>query len=291
MEILRKLMEATLCPIETPKAYGLYHILFMVISIALMLTFCILMRKKNDKVFRIVMLVTGGLLIGAELYKHFYYALAYDKYYINDLGQQIFYNKDGGYEWDIFSFQLCSVPMYLAIAVGCMKKGKLRDTICEYMVSIGFLGGIMAYVEPSGILHNDLFCLLHSSIWHGLLIFMALYILFTKNACLRLRDYPRALIVFGGVIIVATILNVAFYSKADEGFNMCYISPFRDSPLIIVKDVTPIIRQYLGDILGRVVAGALYSVAVAAGGFVVYLANYYVIKLVNLISSKIKKAN
>ena len=167
MDILRKLMEATLCPIDKPSAYGLFHILFCLITIIAFVLICYFSRKCSDKTFRIVMLSVGTFLILAEIYKHFYYALAY--------------NYDGTisvkYEWDIFSFQLCSVPMYLSFAIGFMKKSKLRNTICEYLVSIGFLSGIMAYLEPSGILHDDLFKLLHSSIWHALLIFIALFII------------------------------------------------------------------------------------------------------------------
>ena len=287
MGIIQKLMEATLCPITKPSAYGLFHISFMIISIAMMVVFCVLMKNKSDKTFRIVLLTTGAILIGAELYKHLYYAFAFNK------------EMDGvmttGYEWDIFSFQLCSVPMYLAIAVGCMKKSKLRDTLCEYMVSIGFLGGIMAYLEPSGILHADLFCLLHSCIWHGLLIFLALYIIFTKNGCNRLRDYPRSLIVFGGIVVVATFLNLVFYSKASVGFNMCYISPFRNTPLAVFSNVTEALQKLFGeekkDILsfGRMIVNGIYVLVVPVGGFIVYSASYGVKKLIGFICNKVKK--
>ena len=163
-------------PMNRPKGYGLFHLCFVVISIALMIAFCIPMRKCSDKTFRIVMFSTGLVLLGAELYKHFYYAFIIDK-----VGEEFLFPSQK-YEWDIFSFQLCSVPMYLAVVIGLMKEGKVRNALCEYMVSIGFLGGIMAYVEPSGILHAEAFCTLHSSIWHGLLIFMALFIIFTNKS-------------------------------------------------------------------------------------------------------------
>ena len=245
------------------------------------------MKNKSDKTFRIVLLTTGAILIGAELYKHLYYAFAFNK--------EINGKMSSGYEWDIFSFQLCSVPMYLAIAIGCMKKSKLRDTLCEYMVSIGFLGGIMAYLEPSGILHADLFCLLHSCIWHGLLIFLALYIIFTKNGCNRLRDYPRSLIVFGGIVVVATFLNLVFYSKASVGFNMCYISPFRNTPLAVFSNVTEALQKLFGeekkDMLsfGRMIVNGIYVLVVPVGGFIVYSSSYGVKKLIGFICNKVKK--
>lgn len=266
MNLIEKLMKATVCPIDKPEAYGLYHILFMIISLAIIITFCYLMRKNSDKTFRIVLISMGSFLILTEIYKQFYYLYA--------IGRD-------GYDWDILPFQLCSVPMYISVIAGCMKQGKVRDCILEYLVTIGFLGGIMAYLEPSGILHDDLFKLLHSSIWHAMLIWIALYILFTKNANLRLKNYPKALVVLAGVVVIATILNLVFKDKASVGFNMCYISPFRNTPLAVFKDFDVFFKNLLGNYPGRILSIFIYLIGVSLGGFIIYLASYYLKKLVN----------
>ena len=265
MNLIEKLMKATVYPIDKPSAYGLYHILFMVISLAIIIAFCYLMRKNSDKTFRIVLIVMGSFLILTEIYKQLYFIYAYG---------------DPGYEWDILPFQLCSVPMYISVIAGCLKKGKVRDAILEYLVTIGFLGGIMAYLEPSGILHNDLFRLLHSCIWHAMLIWIALYILFTKNANLKLKDYPKALIVFAGVVVIATILNLVFKDKASVGFNMCYISPFRNTPLAVFKDFDVFFKGILGEYPGRIVSIIIYLIGISLGGFVIYLVSYYIKKII-----------
>ncbi len=260
MNFIEEIMKATVCPIEKPAAYGLYHILFMIISLTIIITFCYFMRKNSDKTFRIVLISLGSFLILTEIYKQFYYLYA--------IGME-------GYDWDMLPFQLCSVPMYISVIAGCMKKCKVRDIICEYLVTIGFLGGIMAYVEPSGILHDDLFKLLHSSIWHAILIWIALYILFTNNACHNLKNYPKALIALGGVVIVATTLNLVFRDKASVGFNMCYISPFRNTPLAVFKDFDVFFKNLLGNYPGRIVSIIIYLIGVSLGGFVIYLISYY----------------
>lgn len=265
MNIIEEIMKATVHPIDKPSAYGLYHILFMIISLAIIITSCYFMRKSSDKTFKIVLICMGSFLIITEIYKQFYYLYA--------IGMD-------GYDWDMLPFQLCSVPMYISVIAGCMKKCKARDIICEYLVSIGFLGGIMAYLEPSGILHDDLFKLLHSSIWHAMLIWIALYILFTNNACHNLKNYPKALIALGGVVIVATTLNLVFKDKASVGFNMCYISPFRNTPLAIFKDFDVFFKNLLGNYPGRIVSIIIYLIGVSLGGFVIYLASYYIKKLI-----------
>lgn len=272
MSLIEKIMKATVFPIDKPEAYGLYHILFVIISLVIMITFCYLMRKNSDKTFRIVLISMGSFLILTEIYKQLYYLYA--------IGVE-------GYDWDMLPFQLCSVPMYISVVAGCMKKCKVRDCILEYLVTIGFLGGIMAYVEPSGILHNDLFKLLHSSIWHAMLIWIALYILFTKKANFNLKDYPKALIVLAGVVIVATTLNLVFKDKASVGFNMCYISPFRNTPLAVFKDFDVFFKNLLGNYPGRIISIIIYLIGVSLGGFVIYLVSYYIKELASKKEGKI----
>lgn len=275
--------------IERPASYGTFHILFMIISIILMLCFCIPLRKCSDKTFRIVMLVTGLILLGAELYKHMYYAFIIDK-----VGET-FISPSQKYEWDIISFQLCSVPMYLSVAIGCMKEGRVRNALCEYCASIGLLGGFMAYVEPSGILHGELFCTLHSSIWHGLLIFIALFIIFTKKGNRSIKDWYKSLPVFAGVVVVATILNLVFFNLSKYGFNMCYISPFRNTPLAVFKDVTVFLQKLFNEdtnaifSFGRLIVNMIYIMVVPIGGLIMYLLSLFVKWLVSIVSKKNKK--
>ncbi len=244
-----------------PQPYGLFHLLFMVLSLAVIITVCYFTRKNSEKTFRIVLLSVGLTLLASEIFKQFYY----------------YYAAGGeGYDWYIFPFQLCSVPMYLSIAVGCMKKNKIRDAICEYLVSIGFLGGIMAYLEPSGILNAHYFTLIHSCLWHALLIFIALYILFTDNACHSLKNYVNALMITGGVVLTATLLNIIFHSKPD--FNMCYISPFYNTPLAVFSSFDKIFQGALGQYFGRIISILIYIIAIALGGFIVYSLSYLIKK-------------
>ncbi len=260
MGVLEEFIKSTHKVVENrPEPYGLFHIVFSILSIALIVGVCFLMRKNTDKTFRAVLFSVGAILILSEIYKQLYY----------------YYAAGGdGYDWYIFPFQLCSVPMYISIAVGLMKKSRVRDAMCEYLVSIGFLGGIMAYLEPSGILNGHYFTLIHSCIWHALLIFIALYILFTGNGCNSLKDYRGAITVFGGVVVMATVFNIVFKGKPD--FNMCYISPFYNTPLAVFKDFDVFFQGILGQLGGRIVSIIIYIIAVILGGFIIYIISYFV---------------
>lgn len=244
-----------------PQAYGLFHITFVILSLILIVGVCFLLRKSSDRTFRTVMLSTGLLLILSEVYKQLYYLWA--------AGGE-------GYDWYIFPFQLCSVPMYLSVAVGCMKKGRVRDALCQYLATVGMLGGIMAYAEPSGILNAHYFTLIHSCLWHALLIFLALYILFTGNACRTFRQYRSALVVLAGVVLCATALNILFRNKPD--FNMCYISPFYNTPLAVFKDFDIFFKGLFGQYPGRIVSVLIYILALALGGLLLHTVSYFTVR-------------
>ncbi len=266
MKYLEEFIISTHVAVENrPAPYGLFHILFVILSLILIVAACWLLKRSSDRTFRSIMFGIGSILLLSEIYKQLYYYFA---------------AGGDGYDWYIFPFQLCSVPMYLSVIVGLMKKSRIRDALCEYLASIGFLGGIMAYAEPSGILNGYYFTLIHSCIWHALLIFIALYILFTDNACGSIKNYKSAVWVVGGVILTATVLNIVFKNKPD--FNMCYISPFYNTPLAVFSSFDKFLEGAFGDLLGRILSIIIYIIALILGGFIVYGASY-------LIKSKITK--
>ncbi len=263
MGMIEKIVKASHKVVENlPEPYGIFHLCFVVLSLVLIVAVCGILRKSSDRTFRTVLFSVGTALILSEIYKQVYYYYA---------------AGEAGYDWYIFPFQLCSVPMYLAVLVGCLKKGRFRDSLCEYLATIGLLGGIMAYVEPSGILNAHYFTLIHSCIWHALLIFMALYILVTGNACNRLKDYKNVLAVLGGVVFTATVLNVVFRNKPD--FNMCYISPFYGTPLAVFSNFDRFFQGIFGQYPGRIVSVLVYILALILGGALLFFATYFIKKI------------
>ena len=159
---------ATAWTMETPKPYGLFHLLFTFIGLAVVIVVAFLLRKLNDKQNRIFLLCIGLFLLITEVYKQLFY------YYV--IG-------NNSYQWWIFPFQLCSVPMYLCIICACCKSEKFNSWLYEFMFAFNFFGGIITFIEPSGINHPYVTLTLHAYIWHLLLIFIGFYLYFSKRAC------------------------------------------------------------------------------------------------------------
>ena len=116
MQFLEKLIEATAWGMEKPPAYGGFHLTFTFVGLAVCILLAYLLRNTGERGNRIVLWSVGGFLALTEIYKQLFY---------------YFYIGDHSYQWWIFPFQLCSVPMYLCLIAPFLKKGKVQIAHCE----------------------------------------------------------------------------------------------------------------------------------------------------------------
>ena len=136
---------------------------------------------------------------------------------------------------------------------------------------INFLGGLMAFLEPSGINHEYVTLTLHAYIWHMTLVFIGIYLFITKRSITNLFGFFKGYAVFLMAAGLAQILNIAL--KDIQGFNLFYISPFYQTPLAVFKDF------YAS--LGWVWSMILYFLAIAIASAVIYYGLYGIQKLLN----------
>ena len=240
---------------QTPKAYGPFHIIttLILLSIAIGLTY--LLRNTDDKKNKRVLLIVGLFLMTTEIYKILFY----------------YYVKPDYNLWWIFPYQLCSVPMYLCVISFFIKNKKVNNWIYAFMGIVNFLGGLMAFLEPSGIHHEYLTLTLHAYIWHMTLVFIGMYLFVTNRSITNLYGYIKGMVVFFMAAGLAQLLNVVF--RKIEGFNLFYISPFTRSPLAVFKDFYVSVGWFWTMIL--------YFLAIAIASAIIYYGLYAVKKLLN----------
>lgn len=239
-----------------PQPYGLFHLLFTFIGLAVVITVAYFLRRLSPKANRILLLCIGIFLMVAELYKQLFY------YYV--VGKE-------SYAWWIFPFQLCSVPMYLCIFCGICRNEKVNSWLYEFMFAFNFFGGMISFVEPSGLNHPYVTLTLHAYIWHMLLIFIGFYLYFSKRACRDWKGYLKGMAVFGVAVVLAQIANVI--AQGHGGFNMFYISPYSASPLFFFNEF------YTSH--GWLANMALYLFALLLAGAIIYYAFYMPRFLIN----------
>jgi hypothetical protein len=249
-DFLESFMHFTAWPMEKPPAYGTFHLTFAFIGLALSFLLAWRLRNLSEKGNRILLTGCGLFLVITEIYKQLFYY-----YYIGG----------GSYQWWIFPFQLCSVPMYLCLIAPWLKCKKVQKGMYNFMMTFNLLGGLMAFIEPSGIVHEYWTLTLHAFVWHMLLVFIGLYLGLSKHGGNTVKDYRLAIITFLILCVIAFSLNLALAGVSGGSVNNFYIGP-SISPLAVFHDIAVNFGWYVCTIL--------YIPAVSAGAFLMFLPYY-----------------
>ena len=248
--MLESFIESLAYPMDKPPSYGTFHILFTLIGFAVCAFSAWKLRKVSNKTAGYILFFCGLVLSLSEVVKQFFY------YYVM---------KDHQYSWGDFPFQLCSVPMYLCMIAPCLKPGKIQRGMYSFMVLYNLLGGAIAFAEPSGLLHGQLFLTMHSCFWHMILVFVGLFLCFSKRGGNQKSDYRGATYTFIGLCVVAFGLNCFVQFGLGEHMNMFFVGP-GDSPIIVFQQFSQWFGWYINT--------PIYILAVCLGAYVLFALIY-----------------
>lgn len=251
---LEKLLYMTAWPMEAPRAYGLFHLSFMMLGFALCGFAAWKLRGLGEMGSKRLLVSVGAFLAICEVYKQLLY---------------YFCIGDPGYDWDVLPFQLCSLPMYLCIIAPLLPRGRLQQTLYSFMGFFNLLGGGISFFEPSGLLHSYWTLTLHALIWHMSLVFVGLYLCFSGKAGARIDDYRRAAKFFLVLCAVAFAINLALWEVSGGAVNMFFLGP-SDNPIIVFSDIA--------EHFGWFTATAVYIPAVCLGAYFVFAAQRALLK-------------
>ena len=244
--MLDSFFDAIACPMTQPPAYGTFHILFTLIGFAACSFAAWKLRRVSDRGAGRILFLCGLVLSLSEVFKQFfcYYVIA-----------------ENTYHWGEFPFQLCSIPMYMCLFAPFLKPGKFQRAMYSFMVLYNLLGGAIAFAEPSGLLHGYWFLTMHSCIWHMLLVFIGLFLCFSKRGGNQKTDYRIATWVFFALCGIAFILNCFVQLGLRKEMNMFFVGP-GDSPIIVFKQFSQWFGWYINT--------PIYMFAVCLGAYIVF---------------------
>ena len=252
VESLDIFFESIAWPMEPPKAYGLFHILFTLIGFVVCAFIAWKLRNVGDKAAGRILLCCGIVLTVSEVFKQLFY---------------YFVIIDNRYSWDDFPFQLCSIPMYMCLIVPWLKPGRLLRGMFSFMVLYNLLGGAISFTEPSGLFLDYWFLTIHACGWHMLLVFVGLFVCFSKRVGNRQRDFSDATRIYLVLCAIAFALNCFVQCGLGEGMNMFFIGP-GDSPIVVFKQFCEWFGWYINT--------PIYIFAMCLGAYVVFCIIYYV---------------
>ena len=215
--LLEQFLFATAWTMDKPEAYSLPVLLFTAFGAACGIFWARKAaargkRRASSPLGDPVLFFSGLFLAVSETYKQaFLYVVVFD----------------GFYNWWYFPFQLCSVPMYLCLALPLLPEGRVKGTVLTFLQDFGILGGVMALLVPEGFLWEYVTLTCHGFLWHFLLIFIGFYVAFSRQADSTKAGYLHTLPLYGVCCAIATAVNLTVqrffwpYSYA----NMFYINP------------------------------------------------------------------
>lgn len=231
---------------EIPKAYGVFHLSVMIIGFALCFFVAYLLRHKNEKMVKGIILTIGIILTVCEVYKQLMYKLVIC--------------PDDLYHWGAFPFHLCSVPMYLCLIIPFLKKGAVLQAMYDFIMCYSLLSGFVAFLEPSGLLHKQVTMTAHSLMWHLVLVFLGALMAFTGLGGVEKKNFKRATVMWLVLCATAFLINCIHWNVSEGELNMFFVGP-RNSSLIICKQISEMFGWYVSTIL--------YIPAVSVGAWIV----------------------
>lgn len=240
---------------ETPAAWGSFHLITWLLMLLSIAALCLLCRKCSRKQVCDLVLGVAVATLLLEVYKQINYTFDYESGVV-----------EANYQWYAFPFQFCSTPMYIGLLAGIFRKGKFHDCLCAYLATYAMFAGLCVMIYP-----GDVFCTtaginFQTMFWHASMVVVGVFLLASGHVKLEHKTILRALPVFVAMALVAIALNeIAYYTGLleEHTFNMFYFSRHCDPHLPVYSLVQ--------EALPYPVSLAIYVLGFSAAAYIILL--------------------
>ena len=237
MEAFEKIVMFLRFEMTTPPSYGLFHIAFLLLTVAATAFLIWKFRDADDKTIRRLILGAWITLVILEIYKQIVFSYREDIYVP---GHMVW-----SYHWYGFPFQLCSSPLYLFPFAALLKESRVKDAVVAFLATFSVFGGLAVMLYP-----NDVFTVLggvnvQTMIHHGTQIAGGLLLAARYRHRWDIKLFTKGIVTFALMSGIALILNEVMYAHfTAEGithtsFNMFYISRHYGCSLPLLSAIYP----------------------------------------------------
>jgi len=256
MNLFEKLLYMLQVEMNTPKAFGWFHLMWICITIFSLLILFKLKNKYSEKQLKIVLGTYGIIALLFEVIKQLIWSFNYDS--INNI-------VTWDYQWYAAPFQLCTTPIFVAIICLFLKNNKIRNALLSYMAFVTILGGLITIIIPDSCFVSDTLINIHTMWLHCGSFVVSVYLIMSGTVKLKKENLINAFVVFIIFVAIAEVLNIIIYNidiLNGETFNMFYISPYFVSTLPVFN----VLQENLPFIIYLIT----YIIAVCIGATTVY---------------------
>lgn len=228
-----KLQQICETEMSRPESYGWFHLLFFALSILAGILLCLTHKKGDDKRVRRAVFITGVLVIALEIFKMFVYS-----FYIE--GDKLLWD----FQWYVFPWQFCSMPMYVSLLTGVFRKGKIHNSLMAFLATYAVFAGLCVMFYPNDVFIGEIGVNIQTMICHGSMLTIGIYLYGSGYVKTEHKTILRAIPVFAVAVGMAALLNEVVYKSGilgDETFNMFFISPYFDGTLPVYSSVQAVV--------------------------------------------------
>lgn len=184
---------------------------------------------------------------------------------ISELWKQLYltyFLNHGTYNWWYFPFQLCSIPMYVLLALPFVRSDTIRRILLSFLMCFGLLGGVAVFADTSGLHYPAAVLTVHSYAWHILLILLGIaagivFIIEETPLRRRLFSFLGACGLYLFCCVIASLINYICTPLGE--INMFYINPRYRMNQVVFCRLVPFI--------GNTAAILVYICATILGAF------------------------
>jgi len=197
----------------------------------------------------------GILLVGIEIYKQIFFGTLFE-----------------GYQWYLFPFQFCSVPMYVCLIAPWLKNKKQKEACYSFIAIFGLIAGLAVMAMPSSVFTDRISICIHTMIWHGGMIVMGTYLVAKLRIGTSFIQWRQATSILSIFIVIAVVMNMAIHLFAPQiGLNPFFLSPWIASPFPVLSTLLVNGQSSWGIFWGWFVYLIAYILVFFVGGMLVYL--------------------
>ncbi len=274
MNTLEKMIAFMQSEMKKPTLFGGAHLFWLAMTVLGIVVICLTCKKLSDKKFRMILLIIGASLLTLEVFKQLNFAY--------DAETDVW-----DYAWKQFPFQFCSVPMYVMVAVACLKEGKVRDCLCSFLATFGLFAGMIVLFYPATVLSEIIFRFTQSMMHHSAMLIVGVLMFVSGKVKMEHKTVLKALPVFVTCVVLAFTMNIIHHASGNtDSFNMFYIGPHDSCDLPVLDKIGEAMKIDSDKLhIGNFGFALIYIVGFSLAAYVILL----LAMLISLASRKIRQ--
>lgn len=242
--------------------YSWFHFMFVVLMIlAAYGLYRLSKNMPNNSLYKrftsvdITVLKIGFFLLFIELYKQFSYATLLTSY-----------------QWYLFPFQFCSVPIYVCLINPWLKEGKLKIAGYNFLAIYGFIAGMSVMAMPVTVFVPSVAISIHTMLWHATMVILGTYLLSKQNIGTSTLQVKSATYILYAFIVIALIINVTLhYTAPFIGLNAFFLSPWEAAHIPLINIPYHALLPLYGQTIAWFAYLISYVILFSVGGWIIFL--------------------